>query len=102
MPLGVALAGTAGADTNDERFLAEMNAEHLPRNSQAQVIDAGHAVCTALHAGKGFDDVMTAGAKSGLDPKTTGTLVGAAVSVYCPDQMDAARKWASSKSPKTT
>jgi hypothetical protein len=83
-PLGA--VSTAHADTNDNNFIALMNAEGITDHvSPAHAIEAAHSVCSKLDGGETptqvANDVLN---NSTMPAYHSGYFVGAAIKVYCP------------------
>ena len=83
-PLGA--VSTAHADTNDNNFLAMMNAQGITDHvSPAHAIEAAHSVCSKLDSGETAtavaNDVLNS---SAMPAYHAGFFVGAAIHVYCP------------------
>jgi len=83
-PLGA--VSTAHADTNDNKFIALLNAEGITDHvSPSHAIEAAHTVCSKLEAGMSPNDVANDVLNSSTMPAYhCGYFVGAAIKVYCP------------------
>ena len=84
--LGLGAASTAHADTNDNKFLAEMKSEGITDHVSPQhAIEAAHMVCQKLDSGmtptEVANDVLNS---SSMPAYHCGYFVGAAIKVYCP------------------
>jgi hypothetical protein len=78
-------AGTAGASSVDDDFLAQLQADGITPPSAARAISDGHAVCKALDNGHSAQEVIHAVAQStGLSSKGAKTFAVDAASAYCP------------------
>ncbi|HWF29103.1 MAG TPA: DUF732 domain-containing protein [Mycobacterium sp.] len=78
-------AGTAGATSVDDAFLAQLQADGITPPSAARAINDGHAVCKALDNGHSSQEVISAVAQStGLSSKSAKTFAVDAASAYCP------------------
>ncbi|OMC21875.1 DUF732 domain-containing protein [Mycobacterium sp. SP-6446] len=78
-------AGTAGATTVDDAFLAQLQADGITPPTAARAISDGHAVCKALDNGHSSQEVISAVAQStGLSAKGAKTFAVDAASAYCP------------------
>jgi poly-beta-hydroxyalkanoate depolymerase len=86
-PLGAVT--TAHADTNDNKFIALLNAEGITDHiSPAHAIEAAHTVCSKLDAGMKPAEVANDVLNSSTMPAYhCGYFVGAAIKVYCPQYM---------------
>ncbi len=79
------LAGTAGAQTSDDAFLAQLQADGITPPTAARAVSDGHAVCAALDEGHSSQEVYSAVAQStGLSFQGAKTFAVDAASVYCP------------------
>ncbi|MGY1728108.1 DUF732 domain-containing protein [Geodermatophilus sp. SYSU D01062] len=76
----------------DARYLATLSAAGLltPGTDEQQVIEVGRLVCAFISTGQGdVDDAGVLVHQSGeATPGEAGTIVGAAVSAYCPQYGD--------------
>ena len=83
-PLGA--VQTAHADTNDNKFIALLQAEGITDHvSPAHAIEAAHTVCSKLEAGETPNQVATDVLNNSSMPAYhSGYFVGAAIKVYCP------------------
>ncbi len=80
------LAGTAGATSVDDAFLAQLAADGITPPTAAVAIKDGHAVCNALNAGHSSREVISAVAQAtGLPNKGAKTFAVDAASAYCPE-----------------
>jgi hypothetical protein len=86
--LGLAVltfAGTAGASSVDDQFLAQLQADGITPPSAAIAISDGKAVCKALDQGHSSKEVISAVAQTtGLSAKGAKTFAIDAASAYCP------------------
>ena len=74
-------AGTAGASSVDDAFLAQLQADGIT----PPAVSDGHAVCKALDNGHSGQEVINAVAQStGLSSKGAKTFAVDAASAYCP------------------
>jgi hypothetical protein len=81
----VGFAGTAGAGSVDDAFLAQLQADGIQPPSAGRAVSDAHAVCKALDAGHSPQEVIGAVAQStGLSPKGAKTFSVDAASAYCP------------------
>ncbi|MBW0020211.1 MAG: DUF732 domain-containing protein [Mycobacterium sp.] len=79
------LAGTAGATSTDNAFLAQIQADGITPPSAASAIGEAHGVCTALDQGASPQAVYSAVAQTtGLSAKASKTFAVDAASAYCP------------------
>ena len=83
-PLGA--VSTAHADTNDNKFLAEMKTEGITDHISAEhAIEAAHSVCQKLDSGETptqvANDVLN---NSTMPAYHSGYFVGASINAYCP------------------
>jgi Protein of unknown function (DUF732) len=84
-------AGTAGATSVDDAFLAQLQADGITPPSAARAIGDGHAVCKALDNGHSSQEVIGAVAQStGLSSKSAKTFAVDAASAYCPQYVTSA------------
>jgi hypothetical protein len=83
-PLGA--VSTAHADTNDNKFLAEMKTEGITDHISAEhAIEAAHSVCQKLDSGETPTQVANDVLNSSTMPAYhSGYFVGASISAYCP------------------
>ncbi|WP_156685777.1 DUF732 domain-containing protein [Mycobacterium sp. Marseille-P9652] len=89
--VAVFLAGTAGASSVDESFLAQLNADGITPPSASAAVSEAHAVCKALDAGYSSKDVINAVAQTtGLSAKGAKTFSIDAASAYCPQYVTSA------------
>ncbi len=92
--LGLAMfvfAGTAGASSVDDEFLAQLRADGITPPSAAAAVSEAHAVCKALDQGYSSKDVISAVAEStGLSTKGAKTFSVDAASAYCPQYVTSA------------
>jgi hypothetical protein len=84
--LGLGAASTAHADTNDNKFLAEMKSEGITDHVSPQhAIEAAHSVCQKLDSGETptqvANDVLNS---SSMPAYHSGYFVGASIDAYCP------------------
>ncbi len=78
-------AGTAGASSVDDAFLAQLAADGITPPSAAVAIKDAHGVCNALDQGHSSKEVINAVAEStGLSAKGSKTFAVDAASAYCP------------------
>jgi Protein of unknown function (DUF732) len=78
-------AGTAGASSVDDTFLAQLQADGIVPPSPARAISDAHAVCKALDQGHSGQEVVAAVAKTtGLSPSGAKTFTVDAATAYCP------------------
>jgi hypothetical protein len=90
----LALAGMAGADTNDDNYLSLINAGGLGcgqgpfacPNGDSDMIQIGHAICRQLTHGNSSLMVsqQILRQKPGVQPDMVVRLVAAAKTAYCP------------------
>ena len=79
------LAGTAGASSVDDTFLAQLQADGIQPPTAARAISDAHAVCKALDAGHSPQEAIGAVAQAtGLSTKSAKTFSVDAASAYCP------------------
>ena len=79
------LAGTAGASSVDDAFLAQLGADGITPPTAAVAIKDAHAVCNALNAGHSSREVIGAVAQAtGLNKKGAKMFAVDAASAYCP------------------
>ncbi|HTX95205.1 MAG TPA: DUF732 domain-containing protein [Mycobacterium sp.] len=79
------LAGTAGASSVDDAFLAQLAADGITPPSATVAVKDAHAVCKALDAGHSSQEVINAVAQAtGLSAKGSKTFAVDAASAYCP------------------
>lgn len=84
-------AGTAGASSVDEAFLAQLQADGITPPSAARAISDAHAVCKALDNRHSGQEVINAVVQStGLSPKGANTFAVDAASAYCPQYVTSA------------
>ncbi|CAM4449932.1 hypothetical protein MB901379_02460 [Mycobacterium basiliense] len=83
-PLGS--VATAHADSNDDKFLAELQSEGITDHvSPSHAILAGHVVCQKLASGMTATQVAYDVLNSSSMPSYhSGYFVGAAIDAYCP------------------
>ncbi len=78
-------AGTAGASSVDDAFLAQLQTDGIIPPSATVAVKDAHAVCNALDQGHSGREVINAVAQStGLSPKGAKTFAVDAASAYCP------------------
>jgi Protein of unknown function (DUF732) len=78
-------AGTAGARSVDDVFLAQQQADGITPPNAARAISDAHAVCKALDQGHSGHQVINAVAQStGLSAKGAKIFAVDAASAYCP------------------
>ena len=78
-------AGTAGASSVDDAFLAQLQADGITPPSAARAVSHAHAVSKALDNGHSGQEVINAVAQStGLSSKGAKTFAVDAASAYCP------------------
>jgi hypothetical protein len=78
-------AGTAGAGSTDNAFLAQLQSDGITPPTPARAINDAHAVCDALDQGQSSQQVINEVANStGLDNKGAKTFAVDAASAYCP------------------
>jgi hypothetical protein len=83
-PLGAA-APIAGADPQDDRFLAALQSQGITYQSAPAAIAAGHSVCAELDHGETPNQVaQDVISNSDLDPYHAGYFVGVSIGAYCP------------------
>jgi hypothetical protein len=79
------LAGTAGATSVDDAFIAQIKADGITPPSTARAISEGHAVCSALDAGQSSKEVYAGVAqRTGLSASGAKTFAVDAAQAYCP------------------
>jgi hypothetical protein len=86
-PTPLAAAGARGADASFLQAIAvHPSFDVVP---DAQLIDVGHAICSALDSGQlDIDGVGAAAGGSGLTADQLVVLVASAVGAYCPEHED--------------
>jgi hypothetical protein len=85
------LAGSAGASSVDDAFLAQLTADGITPPSASAAVGEAHAVCKALDQGYSSKDVINAVAQStGLSTKGAKTFSVDAASAYCPQYVTSA------------
>ena len=78
-------AGTAGASSVDDAFLAQLQADGIQPPTAERAVSDAHAVCKALDAGHSPQEVINAVAKAtGLSSTSAKTFSVDAASAYCP------------------
>jgi hypothetical protein len=83
--LAVATAGTAGASTKDDTFLADMASQGISFSSPQEGVKEGLEVCSELASGKTGTDVATEIlSQTDLTTKQAAYFVVDATKVYCP------------------
>jgi hypothetical protein len=83
--VALGFAGTAGASSTDNAFLAQLQADGITPPTAARAISDAHAVCAALDAGNSPQAVINAVAEStGLNQKGAKVFAVDAASAYCP------------------
>jgi hypothetical protein len=74
----------------DTKYLATLDAGHVPYTSRQTAIVTGDVICTGLRAGDSY--LYTTAVVGGMNPSYSefqvGYVIGAAVGAYCPDQQD--------------
>lgn len=79
------LAGTAGANSVDDAFIAQIQADGIQPPSAARAISEAHTVCTELNAGKPSKQVIANVAnRTGLSSSGANTFAIDAAKAYCP------------------
>jgi hypothetical protein len=85
------LAGSAGASSVDDAFLAQLAADGIMPPSPSAAVSEAHAVCKALDQGYSSKDVISSVARStGLSAKGAKTFSVDAASAYCPQYVTSA------------
>jgi hypothetical protein len=86
--LGVAAllaAGTAGASSIDDAFIAQLQNDGITPPTTARAVSEAHGVCNALDQGYSSQQVINAVAEStGLSAKGAKVFAIDAASAYCP------------------
>jgi hypothetical protein len=78
-------APAAHADSNDNAFIAALNAKDITYESRAAAIGAGHLVCHDLDLGQTPEQVATDVLQSSdMDSYHAGYFVGASIRAFCP------------------
>ncbi|SOJ56528.1 hypothetical protein MSIMFB_04007 [Mycobacterium simulans] len=78
-------AGTAGASSVDDAFLAQLAADGITPPSATRAISEAHTVCKALDQGQSSTQVISGVSKrTGLSAKGAKTFAVDAASAYCP------------------
>ncbi|GBG39363.1 DUF732 domain-containing protein [Mycobacterium montefiorense] len=86
--LGIAAAPSAHADPADDTYLQTLQQRGLSwANGQDQtMINVGHAVCTDFAGGDTMEQTVGDVKKAlGVSNNGAGSIVGAAVAAYCPE-----------------
>jgi Protein of unknown function (DUF732) len=84
-------AGTAGASSVDDDFLAQLQQDGIQPPTAARAISDAHAVCKALDAGHSPQEVISAVAQAtGLSTKGAKTFSVDAAAAYCPQYVTSA------------
>jgi hypothetical protein len=79
------LAGTAGASSVDDAFIASIKADGITPPSSARAITDAHTVCSELDAGKPSKQVIAGVARrTGLSSEGANTFAVDAAKAYCP------------------
>lgn len=85
---GLGFAGTAGASSVDDTFLAQLQADGITPPSAAVAINYAHDVCNSLDQGDSSDQVIGAVVDAtGLSPQGAKTFAVDAASAYCPQYL---------------
>ncbi|CDO90002.1 hypothetical protein AWC29_04255 [Mycobacterium triplex] len=83
--VAIGTAGTAGATTADDAFLAQMDKLGISFSSPADAIKDGHKVCQELAAGKTGTDIATEVLQqTNLTSHQAAYFVVDATHAYCP------------------
>jgi hypothetical protein len=83
--LAVATAGTAGASTTDDAFIAQMKAVGVTFSSPQAAVAQGHQVCKELASGKtGTEIANEVLSQTDLTSKQAAYFVVDATKAYCP------------------
>jgi hypothetical protein len=78
-------AGTAGAGSVDDAFLAQLQRDGIVPPTAARAVSDAHGVCNALDQGNSAQSVINAVAHTtGLDAQGANTFAVDAASAYCP------------------
>ncbi|GLD33786.1 DUF732 domain-containing protein [Mycobacterium kiyosense] len=78
-------AGSAGATSVDDAFLAQIEADGIKPPSAARAISEAQTVCSELNAGKTSKQVISGVAtRTGLSNSSANTFAVDAAKAYCP------------------
>jgi hypothetical protein len=81
----LAASGTAGANTTDDVFIAQMSAVGVTFSSPQTAVKDAHLVCKQLAAGSTGTDIANDVVKqTDLSPKQAAIFVVNATQTYCP------------------
>ncbi|MCV7079939.1 DUF732 domain-containing protein [Mycobacterium szulgai] len=84
-------AGTAGASSADDAFLAQLQTDGITPPSAARAISEAHTVCKSLDQGQSSTEVINGVAKrTGLSAKGAKTFAIDAAEAYCPQYVTSA------------
>jgi hypothetical protein len=85
----VGMAAPAYADTNDDQFLASLQAAGVSYQNPDRVIAAGKWVCQAVSQGKQLAEVVTQiqNSNPGLHGDNAAKFTAIAANVYCPNAL---------------
>jgi hypothetical protein len=56
------------------------------RADDESLVTLANTVCTGFRQGLAFEDVARPGLNSGMSPEQVGAVIGASITVYCPEQ----------------
>lgn len=76
--------------SNDPLYLSQIREDNPPLEniSDNRLISLGHTICEAFDAGVSFAQVAQVTFDNGFTPESGGSLIGAAIGVYCPEHSD--------------
>lgn len=81
-------AGSAGANTADDAFITQLQADGITPPSAARAISDAHKVCNALDEGYSGQEVINAFSDAtGLSARDAETFAVDAASAYCPQYL---------------
>lgn len=86
--VGIAAAPTASADPADDAYLQTLQQHGLTwaNGADGTMINVGHAVCSDFAGGDTMSQTVQDVKKSlGVSNNGAGTIIGAAVANYCPE-----------------
>jgi hypothetical protein len=88
----IGVAAPANADSNDDAFLASLQAAGITYPSPDRVIAAGKSVCKMVDQGKQMVDVVKTvqNLNPGLHGDNAARFTAIAANVYCPQALSAA------------
>lgn len=85
------LESNSGFSATEEEFLYDVSNHMTPdlhREPQADVVELGYSICSALDNGASLEQIIRVGVNNGLTATDTSVIAAAATVNFCPELQD--------------